>query len=126
MFKNNEFMCVVHYAHDGGGSGASADDAKSIASGVMFNVPEGVVVTDAHVNVSTVVAGTTAIEVGDGTDADGYVTSANVTLGTVGLYVGSGALLNAKIYTAGDTIDLAATGASSAGAFEVVVRGYRI
>jgi len=32
MFKNNEFMCVVHYAHDAQGSGASKEDARPMGS----------------------------------------------------------------------------------------------
>lgn len=125
MFKNNEFVCVVHYAHDASGSGASGDDAKPIVSGAAFTVPEGVVVTDAHAIVDTAIAGATALTLGDGGDPDGYIAAAQFTL-TAGVKVGAGALLNAQKYAAGDTVDLAVTGTSTAGVFQIVVRGYRV
>lgn len=125
-FKNNQFIQIVHMEHGGTGSGASPDDAKAIASGVMFKAPEGVVITDAEVQVKEAVAGSTAINVGDAGDPDGYVAAANVTLATPNGYVGAGVLLKKKLNAAAEDILLAVTGASSAGKMVLILRGYRI
>lgn len=125
-FKNDEFVCVVHMAHGASGSGASPEDALPIVSGPLFSVMEGVVITDAQLHVDVAVVGATALEIGDGVDPDGYITNANAVIGTIGVKVGSGALLNAKKYAAGDTVDVAVTGASSAGNMIAVLRGYRV
>ena len=124
-FKNTEFIQIVHMEHDATGSGMSPDDAKPIASGVMYSAPEGVVITNAEVQVKVAVTGSTAVKVGDAGDDDGYVASANVTLGTPGGYIGAGVLLKKKLNAAEDIL-LAVTGASSAGKLVLILRGYRI
>jgi hypothetical protein len=126
MFKNNQFIQIVHMEHGGTGSGMSPDDAKPIAAGVMYKAIDGVVITDAEVQVQVAVAGTTAMNVGDAGDPDGYVAAANVTLATPGGYVGAGVLLKKKLNATAEDILLAVTGASSAGKMALILRGYRI
>ncbi len=126
MFKNNQFIHIVHMEHGATGSGTSPDDAKPIASDTMFEALEGVVITNAEVQIKVAVTGSTAVNVGDASDSDGYVAAANVTLGTPGGYIGAGALLKKKLNLAAENILLAVTGASTAGKMVLILRGYRI
>ena len=126
MFKNNQFIHIVYMEHNATGSGMSPDDAKPIATGIMHEVLEGVVITNAEVQIKVAVTGSTAVKVGDASDDDGYVTSANVTLATPNGYVGTGVLLKKKLNLAAEDILLAVTGVSTAGKMVLILRGYRI
>lgn len=126
-FKNEEFVQSVYFAHAGAGNGASAADPKPISDGAAFDIEAGMVITNVSVVVTTSITGTTQVDVGDGTDPDGFVSAATLTAGAVtasdGAYLTGGL---EKYYSAADTIDLDATGASTAGAFVVHVVGYKV
>lgn len=124
-FRNNEFICTYYMEHGATGTGASPEDYAPIASGTMFNLPDGVVVTDAHAIVEVAVTGATALDVGDGSDADAFIAAASITLGTPAVYPGAGASLDAVRYSSALDVDLTVTGTSTAGRVQVILRGYR-
>lgn len=130
-FKSEAFVHVKYYSAGATGSGASAADPAAAASGDIFAVPEGLVVEACDVIVTTAVTGSSPqINVGDDDDPNGYVADADVTEGTPGLYPGAGDLIatGAKMYysAVGKEVKLAIGGTLSAGAFIVVVKGYRV
>lgn len=127
-FKNEEYLQVVYYAHAGDGGGSSLEDALPLTDGTAFQLPAGVVVKSVDVVVLTALAGTTAVVWGDAGDADGLVDADDVTEATPGVYAGAGAYLAGagKYYADATNVLLDATGASSAGALALVVRGYQI
>lgn len=147
-FAGEKFRVVRYYAHGGSGdnSGLSENNAATIVDGDVMAIPAGTVIEKVYVIVDTAITGTTNLDVGDDDDADGFVDgSASVTLGTPGMYgwdvKNAGAYLriqtagatdaadiyvvpNAKYYSAaGKEVKLDVTGASTAGAFRVVVEG---
>ncbi len=129
-FKGEEFEVVRYFAHNGSGDGESAQDPAALATNAaVVAIPVGCVVYSAAVIVTAAVTGSTAVDVGDGADADGFVATASITLGTPGAYGGTGAfVINdvQKYYSSADNVALAVTGASTAGSFVVVVRGYAV
>lgn len=148
-FKNEKFMVVKYYAHGGLGdaSGKSSDNAATIVDGDVMAIEAGMVIEKCYVIVDTAITGTTALNVGDDDDADGFVPNASVTLGTPGVYGHNakvaGAYMrvetagatdaadiyvvpNVKYYSAaGKEVKLDVTTASTAGAFRVVVEGVK-
>ena len=100
-------------------------DYKS--TGVNIPLPAGAAVVGVVLTVGTAWVGGTKVEVGDGSDADGFVTAAqgataNLTAGA-GI-VGAGAYTKGatdtgaqvfKTYASADTLDVAITGAFTAG-----------
>lgn len=126
-FRGDAFERVVYFEHGASGTGNSKDDRLPIATkSDIMALNEGEVVEVAQVVIETAVAGATDIDIGDGTDADGYVDgSADLTLGTAGAYAGAGALLPDHASAAKD-VAMAVTGTSTAGKFAVVLKGYRI
>ncbi len=126
-FKKEQFMEVVYYAHAGTGTGASAADPKAIVDGDVMPIEAGMVVTNVSVAVSTAITGSTQLDVGDDDDADGFVSAATLT---AGVHASDGAYLTGgleKYYAAsGKEVKLDITGASTAGAFAVVVKGYKV
>lgn len=135
-FKNDGRQTQrVYFAHGGTGSGNGADAANAlpIASGDLWAIPAGTVVENVYVVITSAISGSTALNVGDDDDADGYVPTASVTLGTAGMYgndpdesgaygVDSGGGRSHKYYAAaGKEVKLAVTGASTAGAGYVVI-----
>jgi hypothetical protein len=94
-------------------------NANEIVTVIAVGV--GDLVTGAFGQVRTAYDGTTPlIEVGDGSDRNGYVTSTNADVGNTGLKVGTGAYLasapGAQLYTAADTVDINYTiGATDSG-----------
>jgi hypothetical protein len=129
-FKKEQFTQEFFLAHDGQGHGQSADAPLPLVDADLMALPAGAIVEKCFVIVDEAIAGTSALEVGDDDDADGFVTNASVTLGTPGMYgyasaaayLASGA---AKYYAAaGKELKLNVTGVSSAGKARVIVQGY--
>lgn len=105
------------------------------SSGAAVAIPAGSVVTDVVVKVGTAWVGGTKVEVGDGSDADGWVSAAqgataNLTAGATvragGAYAVGGTDATAKalgkVYATADTLDVAITGSYTAGTADVIVR----
>lgn len=86
----------------------------------VITVGVGDLVTGAFGNIRVAYDGTTPlIEVGDGSDKNGYVTSGNADCGNTGLKCGTGAYLvtvAGQLYTSADTVDINYTiGATDSG-----------
>ena len=131
MFRYEEILKIKHYAAGGTGSGNSSSDPAALVSGDIMPISSDSVIVGVDVIIKTIVTGSSPqINVGDDDDADGYAADANVTEGTLGVYTGAGDYVasGAKKYyaAAGKEVKLALGGTLSAGAFSVVVKGYRI
>lgn len=131
--RNERFLKMKYFCPGGTGSGGSASDcAASTDHTSILAVGDGWVVCPANVIVTTAVTGSSPqILVGDADDDDGFIDSGDVTEGTPGYYASntSGGYVDSgvcKAYTASKTIYLETTGTLSAGAFVVVLTGYRI
>lgn len=97
------------------------------SSGAVIELPAGSVVVDCVMKVGTAWLGGTDVQVGDGTDPDGFISAtqgatANLTAGATiragGAYAIGDAATNQglpKVYAAADTIDIALTGTFTAG-----------
>lgn len=104
------------------------------SSGATVDLPAGSVVQDVVVKVGTAWVGGTDVQLGDGTDADGWISAtqgavANLTAGATiraaGAYAIGDAATNrglGKVYAAADTLDVAFTGTFTAGTADVFVR----
>ena len=123
------FMHRKCYAAGGTGSGASAGDPASAADSDVMAIPARSVIDQVQVVVTTAVTGSSPqINVGDDDDPNGYVEDADVTEGSTGASIGSGAYPDAgpKYYSAtGKEVKFDAGGTISAGAFCIIVKGYR-
>lgn len=106
-----------------------------LSSGAAVSLPAGAAVLDVVVKVGTAWVGGTKVEVGDGSDADGWVSAAqgataNLTAGATvragGAYAVGGTDATAKalgkVYATADTLDVAITGSYTAGTADVIVR----
>ena len=131
-FKNEDNLKIIYCADGGTGTGSSPNDPLPLADGALMDVEDGDVITAVDVIVTTAITGVTQLDVGDGTDPNGYMAASTLT---VGAFPGAGVLVQAagtpfsraaKTYTVADTIDLDVTGTSTAGACAIVVRGYRL
>lgn len=103
------------------------------SSGAVIDIPAGSVVLDVIMKVGTAWAGGTDVQLGDGTDPDGWISAtqgavANLTAGATiraaGAYAIGDAATNrglGKVYAA-DTLDVAFTGTFTAGTATIVVR----
>lgn len=93
--------------------------ADMSASKVSLHVPPNSMVLRVVHRVDEVMTGVTALEVGDGDDADGWIVSGLIDPATAGDFAAdidaAYPALGGKIYTAGDTIDIAITGIATAG-----------
>jgi hypothetical protein len=129
-FKGESFQHAIYFAHGASGTGNSASDAKPMVDAAIFDIEPGMVITDVSVAVTTAITGTTQVDVGDGTDPNGFVAAATLTDGAVtasnGAYLNNAGAHLEKLYEVADTIDLDITTASTAGAFVVFVRGWKI
>ena len=128
-FKKEYFSKVVYYAFGGIGSGGSAADPKPIVDGDVMAIEAGMVITSVDVAVSTAITGSTAIDIGDDDDQNGFVAAATLTAGA--LSSSNGAYLSAnslhKYYpVAGKEVKLDNTTANTAGAFAVCIEGYKV
>lgn len=104
------------------------------SSGANIALPAGSVVLDVVVKVGTAWAGGTDVQIGDGTDADGWISAtqgavANLTAGATVRAAGAYAIGDAatnkglgKVYASADTLDVAFTGTFTAGTADVFVR----
>lgn len=104
------------------------------SSGANIALPAGSVVLDVVMKVGTAWAGGTDVQIGDGSDADGWVSAtqgavANLTAGATVRAAGAYAIGDAatnkglgKVYTSADTLDVAFTGTFTAGTADVFVR----
>jgi hypothetical protein len=104
------------------------------SSGANIDLPAGSVVQDVVVKVGTAWVGGTDVQLGDGTDADGWISAtqgatANLTAGATiraaGAYAIGDAATNrglGKVYATADTLDVAFTGTFTAGTADVFVR----
>ena len=105
-----------------------------LSSGANIDLPAGAVVLDVVLKVGTDWAGGTDVQLGDGTDPDGWISAtqgavANLTTGATVRAGGSYAIGDAatnrglgKVYAAADTLDVAFTGTFTAGTATIVVR----
>jgi hypothetical protein len=104
------------------------------SSGANVELPAGSVVLDVIMKVGTAWAGGTDVQVGDGTDPDGWISAtqgavANLTAGATVRAAGAYAIGDAatnkglgKVYASADTLDVAFTGTFTAGTATIVVR----
>ena len=97
-----------------------------------IDVPAKTLVTDVLLVITTAfVGGTPSVDVGDGTDPDGWVDSVDITEGTTGSYKGTetntAAYLNkGRYYTAADTIDAVLSAGLTSGVGYIVARMIRL
>lgn len=139
-FVHEPFLEVRYYSFGATGSGQSVDDPAALAAGTLsvMSLDAGSVVEDAYLEVMTAVTGSTALDLGDGADPDGYVPTASVTLATPAVYGAGedekGALLHdgtstqskrVARYTAAGAVNLTVTGTTTAGKVMVVVKGWK-
>lgn len=147
-FSNEKFCKVFYFEHGGKGSanGSSAGNAAAMTDVDLMSIDAGSIIDQVWVVVDTAVTGTSAIDVGDDDDADGFCPAASLTLGSAGLYCShagkKGVYLyeqtfgvsqptesiapQAKYYAAaGKEVKLDFTGASSAGKGRVIVCGFK-
>ena len=130
-FKNEEFVELVYLDTDGvaGNSGKSAQDPKPIVSADgLIDLPAGSVVEHVDVVITAALSGVTEMELGDGTDDNGFAASGDITYGTAGAYRGAGAYISGanKYYAAADAVDLDVVGAAASGTCILRVKGYRL
>lgn len=130
-FKNEEFVELAYLATDGvaGNSGKSAQDALPFANkDDLMTLPEGSVVTEVDVVVTTALSGVTEMEVGDASDDNGFAASGDITYGTAGAYRGAGAYISGanKYYASSTDIALDVVGSAASGTAVVRVKGYRL
>jgi hypothetical protein len=104
------------------------------SSGATVDLPAGSVVQDVIMKVGTAWVGGTDVQLGDGTDPDGWVSAtqgavANLTIGATIRAAGAYAIGDAasnrglgKVYATADTLDVAFTGTFTAGTADVFVR----
>jgi hypothetical protein len=104
------------------------------SSGANIEIPAGSVVLDVVLEVGTAWAGGTKVELGDGTDPDGWISAtqgavANLTTGATivagGAYAIGDAATNrglGKVYASADTLDVTITGSFTAGTGTFIVR----
>ena len=145
-FKKEKFVKEIFLAHGGTGDGSSSSNPLPLVDVDAMAIPAGLLVDKVYAIVDVALAGTSALEIGDDDDADGFVPSASITVGTAGMYgwdaKNAGAYLriqtagatdaadiyvvpNAKYYSAeGKEVKLNFTGTSSAGSMRVVVEGH--
>lgn len=103
------------------------------SSGATVALPAGSVVTGVVMKVGAAWVGGTTVEIGDGTDPDGWISAvqgatAALTIGVSIVAAGAYALGSiapnqalSKVYAAADTIDVTITGAYTAGNADVFV-----
>jgi len=104
------------------------------SSGANIDLPAGSVVLEVVMKVGTAWAGGTDVQLGDGSDADGWISStqgavANLTAGATIRAAGACAIGDAatnrglgKVYASADTLDVAFTGTFTAGTADIFVR----
>jgi hypothetical protein len=104
------------------------------SSGATVALPAGSVVLEVVMKVGTAWAGGTDVQIGDGTDPDGWISAtqgavANLTAGATVRAAGAYAIGDAatnkglgKVYASADTIDVAFTGTFTAGTADIFVR----
>lgn len=136
--RHEPFTKVIYLATpSGSGSGTSYANAKSMVDADLMTIQPGMVIEHVYAVVDEAVLGTSALNVGDDDDADGYIASADVTLATPGMYaynpdtrgaygVDAGGGNAGKYYgAAGKEIKLDVTGALGAtGKVRVIIQGY--
>ena len=148
-WSGESFSKTVYYEYGGKGSksGLDAGNAKAIADSTVMAIEAGMLIEHVAVVLDTAVTGSTALDIGDDDDADGFVPTASITLATPGLYGWNakvaGAYLrvqtagvtdpadvyvvpNAKYYSAAKSMLLDNTTANTAGKFRVVVQGHKV
>lgn len=105
------------------------------SSGATVTIPAGSIVQEVLVKIGAAWVGGTKVEVGDGTDADGWVSAtqgatANLTVGAT-IRAGGAYAIGAtdatakalgKVYASADTLDVTITGTYTAGTADVFVR----
>jgi len=123
-FIGENIVDIVYFEHAATGTGNSPDDRLPIVSitDFMENMA-GDVNKQFDVVIEVAVTGSTALDVGDPVDPNGYVEAADITLATPAVYPGTGALLPDRPGV--QDIELLVTGTSTAGKFHIVRRGYR-
>ena len=121
------------YEHDGAVKEAHLAITYQ-SSGANIEIPAGSVVLEVVMKVGTAWAGGTDVQLGDGSDADGWISAtqgavANLTTGATVRAAGAYAIGDAatnrglgKVYASADTLDVAFTGTFTAGTATIVVR----
>ncbi len=95
--------------------------AIELTSGTIavLEIPANTIIPARGVLIDIVTAfsgGTPSIDVGDGTNTDGWIDTTEITEGTEGVYTGYAELaITGKIYTAADTIDVVVSTGLTAG-----------
>lgn len=130
-FKNEEFLELIYLDTDGSASntGKSAADPKPITStDSLIDLPAGTVVEHVDVVITAALSGVTEMELGDGSDDNGFAASGDITYGTAGAYRGAGAYISGanKYYSSDDAMDLDVVGTAASGSCVVRVKGYRL
>lgn len=104
------------------------------SSGATIDLPAGSVVQDVVMKVGTAWVGGTDVQLGDGTDPDGWISAtqgatASLTIGATIRAAGAYAIGDAasnrglgKVYASADTLDVAFTGTFTAGTADIFVR----
>ncbi len=148
-FGNESFSKTFYFNGPNGlgaKSGLSEGNAKAIADTDLMSIPAGMVIENVYVVIDTAITGSTAIDIGDDDDANGWVPTEALTLGTAGMYgydakLGgaykrietAGATDAADVYVvpngkyygaAGKELKLDNTTTNTAGKFRVVVKGF--
>lgn len=150
-FEKEKFSKVIFLAYGGAAANTGLNPAspKPFVDGDLFAIPANVVIEKVYIIVDTEITGTTAIDVGDDDDPDGYLDgSLSMSALTPAMYGWNvklaGAYLrtetagatdaadiyvvpNAKYYSAtGKEVKLDVTTANTAGKARVIVEGYYV
>ena len=129
MFLKEKFIKCVYFGQ-GSGSGASAADPKAIGDVEIMPIEAGTVIESVKLMVTTALAGTTQLDVGDDDDPNGFIAAATLTDGAItnsnGAYLQSADYKLNKFYEAAKTMSLDNTTANTGGAFVVVVQGFKV
>ena len=97
--------------------------AESTTNAPIFAVPKETVIVDMICNITSLFADSSTLEIGDGTDTDGYIINtrmADTATGMKRMTDTDSAYINGKWYDTDDTIDIAmAPNSSTLGAADV-------
>ncbi len=151
-WAGEKFQKVIYFCGTtvgtGNHSGINPANCMPIVDGTIATIEAKSVVEHVYVIITTLLTGTSDLDIGDTNSSNGFVDgSASLTLGTVGVYsyaatvtgsylhtsaaVTSGGtgqqyiVPQAKFFATADPVLLDVTTANTAGAFQVVIEGYK-
>lgn len=147
-FKRQPFTEVVYYGvvsstPPGTIPGKDSTNPKAIVDGTVWAIPAGTVIDDVQIVVDTGLVGLTTFVLGDDDSSNGFITDATQTLASAGLYVSAAYLkgsylkeqvggnvyntyARSKYYSATKNVKLDVTGTVTAGAFRIIIKGFRL